>query len=582
MIHRHYNPWHITNSGERAADRQFSMPVGADDFPVHILYQQRISSRFLEVRMAGECDFMVFTQQGIMVIEVKGGLIGFGRSEQGDHGFYRFVKSNMKEHIRNPFLQNDSNKDGVRRFLNEKGIVDIFVGTLVCFPECSFEGDNLGFEALWQPGTGKGLVETIVKALQDQSAEFDRKQELKNRALQVKWRTLTGQDLADTIKLFNPEFDPQLHRSRAMLNKGEAARRADAGFHILSGLDENRRIMVQGPPGSGKTTYAIRIIAKLCIGENKRGLYLCWNDLLADSMRNRIKQPGSGIPEGSIDIYPFYYFIAEMATMLGDPGLLPTFEMVKEGKFKHLVWQCLSRLHKQKSFPKYDFIIADEAQDLFSKGLDQVIKSLLMVNNPLQKGNYYIFYDDCQAYPWAADLEAYIRTRDAVREHSAHFVLSAGLRSSAGEGITELIQDAGQGKADPLKPYGKDVVFVEWKTPAELMALLRRCIEQEKTLTRFKPVEMAVLFTAGLLKEGGGINELLCEATDLELLAPRSETVREDCVNYTKILKSKGLEWEVVYLVCSNISDAKVQYQLFIGGSRARSKVYVFLKNSKN
>jgi len=45
-------PWHITNSGERADDRQFELPPGSDDEPFHIIHQLRISSRFHKTQMA--------------------------------------------------------------------------------------------------------------------------------------------------------------------------------------------------------------------------------------------------------------------------------------------------------------------------------------------------------------------------------------------------------------------------------------------------------------------------------------------------------------------------------------------------
>lgn len=129
MIHRHYNPWHITNTGERAADQQFSMPRGVDDFPVHILYQQRISSRFLEVKMAGDCDFLVFTQHGIMVIEVKGGLIGYGKSDEGLHGNCRLLDGKKKELIQNPFT---SGRYYLVRVLPSLSICNSIVEWLMC------------------------------------------------------------------------------------------------------------------------------------------------------------------------------------------------------------------------------------------------------------------------------------------------------------------------------------------------------------------------------------------------------------------------------------------------------------------
>ena len=46
-------------------------------------------------------------------------------------------------------------------------------------------------------------------------------------------------------------------------------------------------------------------------------------------------------------------------------------------------------------------------------------------------------------------------------------------------------------------------------------------------------------------------------------------------VRYTTALRSKGLEWDTVFLVCSSLTDQKNLFQLFIGASRAKGKVFV-------
>ena len=575
MIHRHYNPWHITNDGERAADRQFVLPTGLEGETFHIIYQLRISSRFHKTQMAGECDFIVLTKYGIIVIEVKGGLMGYGHTDKGDHGFFRLVGDKESERIKNPFTQTDANADAIRKFLREKELMNIFVGTLVCFSECIFEGEGIGNRYLWHLGSGKGLAETVLDAIQEQLSDFTHKQKLRNVALPIQWKILDEQEILHITEILEPEFRPQLYRTHALQNLEESKRRKNEGLHVLNGLSENRRIMVQGQPGSGKTTYALNLIRQLCVEEGKKGLYLCWNDLLAASMEEKTRNSASAIPEENIHIIPLFYFIEELACLAGDPSLKPTFEKVKNREIRNLLSGCLSKLHRMKSLPKYDFIIADEAQDLFDKGLDLIIKSLLKDNNPLQKGNYYIFYDDCQAYPLAHDHDIYIRTRDTLKEASAHYTLFSNLRVNTGEGLTELILDAGNGQADPEKHYGKDVKFVSWKDPEKLLALVRQYIEQEKTLCQINRCNMAVLFSADLLKDDSPIPGFLNSESDFELLLPENYTNNSDKIHYTRALKSKGLEWDVVFLVCSDIRDPLIQYQLFIGASRCRVKVSI-------
>jgi hypothetical protein len=71
MIHRLYNPWQITNDGEREADRHLVLPMEMAGEIVYVLHSLRISSRYHRVQMSGECDFVIYTTKGIMEVEVK-------------------------------------------------------------------------------------------------------------------------------------------------------------------------------------------------------------------------------------------------------------------------------------------------------------------------------------------------------------------------------------------------------------------------------------------------------------------------------------------------------------------------------
>ncbi|HOX75963.1 MAG TPA: hypothetical protein PLB27_14680, partial [Bacteroidales bacterium] len=61
MIHRLYNPWQITNSGEKEADKQLSVQKD-DGEQMFVMHGLRLSSRYHRTQMAGECDFVVLTR----------------------------------------------------------------------------------------------------------------------------------------------------------------------------------------------------------------------------------------------------------------------------------------------------------------------------------------------------------------------------------------------------------------------------------------------------------------------------------------------------------------------------------------
>ena len=577
MIHRLYNPWHIKNSGEKEADKQLSFMEGMDE-TFYVISRLKISSRYHKTQMAGECDFLVITRLGIMVIEVKGGIIGYGKTDNGDHGYYRCGRGRTKEPIREPFTQAEGNADAIRKYLAEKGVRGVFVGSMACFPECVYDDTAIGTACLWHRGLEMKLSPMIFNSLEEKIADFLANEKAKGMNRYSVWIELDEPDMKHICSLLEPEFDPKVYQSKMKLNLAEADRRLNEGLHVLHGLSDNKRLIVEGPPGSGKSTYALDLIARLCKNQGKKGLYLCWNELLAARIQQWVSDAGNEIPAELIRVIPYYELAYELGELSGDKALIPTYDKICRGEMRQQVKGAVNRLGNSKKTVKYDFIIADEAQDLFDKGLDQVIKALLKVNNPLQNGNYYILYDDSQAYPVANDLRDYVRTRDTLKDCGASYKLFSNLRANTGRGIGELILDAGSGTVDIAKDFGEDVLIRQWKEPGDAIRLLNQYILKEKALSTGSPANMAVLFTADLLKKESPFPALLESENSFEMLNAQNLSLSSQKIRYTSILKAKGLEWDIVFLVCSPLTSEKNIFQAFIGTSRAKGRVYLLAK----
>jgi hypothetical protein len=525
--------------------------------------------------MVGECDFIVITRLGIMVLEVKGGEIGYEVSSNKEFGYYRLNQSNQKEFLKkDPFIQVDGNADAVRKHLIEKQWPYLFVGRLVCFPESSFS--NCTNEDLWFLGHPKGLIEMIFDSLKSQIRKNLEINAKKNYVFHHPWDELTLEQIEKLRDDLKPAFDLNVVQTKNRLNLEESRVRLEMGLHILAGLRENQRIMVQGPPGSGKSTYALDLMVSLCKEENKTGIYLCWNELLAARMRLKLEAIFPGESENHIRVVPFYHYISELVELSKDKKITLDYGKIENGEMKLVVKEVFNRLHQSKALIKYDFVVADEAQDLFDLGLDMVIKSVLKVNNPIAKGNYYLFFDDNQAYPKSRELpESYIRARDFLKESSAYYVLFYNLRTNTGNGIEELIGDANRKMAVSNKPYGDDVKFIEYSSQADILPKLKQFINQEKVLLNSSNEDFVVLFTSDLLKEASPFLPFLHENQFLENINFQHPGASKDKVAYTTALKAKGAEWNIVFFVCSSFQKSHQQYQLFIAASRAKSKVFV-------
>ena len=105
-------------------------------------------------------------------MRLKGGIIGYGKQPEGGTGYYRLVRERTRETIDNPFLQVDGNADAVKKYLFEKGLKSVFVGSMVCFPECVFEMKGIGEDDLWHRGHELTLPEMIIDSMERQIEKF--------------------------------------------------------------------------------------------------------------------------------------------------------------------------------------------------------------------------------------------------------------------------------------------------------------------------------------------------------------------------------------------------------------------------
>ena len=319
---------------------------------------------------------------------------------------------------------------------------------------------------------------------------------------------------------------------------------------------------------------------RLCKNEGLKGLYLCWNELLLAEMQYRVADPSAEIPAGRISTKLYFDLTVELGELSGDRSLIPTKDTVKRGGLRECVKGAVAKTRNARNLEKYDFVVIDEAQDIFDKGIDHVIKALLKVNNPLQNGRYYIFYDDSQDYPGNEDLTHYIRTRDMFRSNAASYNLTSNLRINTGHGLDDFIRDASSGCLDTGKDYGKDVSVKGYETPTDAISMIKSCLARETGPGGIKAEDCLVLFTWDLLRKESPFVQILEKDEGFELLKPDNYCSSSAKIRYTTMLKAKGLEKDIVVLVRSSPRDAKNSFQIFIGASRARGKIVMLYSNA--
>lgn len=330
-------------------------------------------------QLQGELDFLVLVPgHGILVLEVKSHL-SVARTSDG-----QWQLGAGRPTARSPFRQASDNMHSVREELLRRRprYSKVLFCWAVCFPRAVFDVEE---PAEWQPwqaidkramATGP-LKQIIVDTLGAARAHVESSPA--GRWFEPACSLPSAGQCVDVASVLRPRFEffesPESRRQR---RDEELKRYTDEQFEVLDLMESNRRVLFEGPAGTGKTLLAVESARRNSLA-GATTLLCCFNRLLGQYIARETA------PLGGVTATTLHKFLLKVSGV--DPPAGATGSFWRE----ELPAAAVAALAGRPGFERFSRLIVDEAQDLMSAPYLDVLD--LLVEGGLAGGRWQMFGD---------------------------------------------------------------------------------------------------------------------------------------------------------------------------------------------
>ena len=369
---------------------------GSED--IFVFHELRIQSA-RERNREFEIDFVVATNKYIVCVEVKGGKINYdpvsGKWTQNGHSFA------------SPVDQAIGNKHAfLNRFRSDLSEIQVYWA--VCFPDVTVSGqlppEVTDINIL--DSVKLGYINEYFKSIESNAHAVNRDHVFPSKNARYAFKRILG----TLTRGFG--FEPSI-ASRLQSNELVFAELLQQQLDVISGLEDNKKLMIKGDAGTGKSLVGLHQLFKR-YEMNEKVLFLTFNRQLAKNFSYLVNRDFTLREDEEIEITNFHQMARRAITEV-DASWWDSFE-AKESEFWDLeVPSKLDECLPMSSYT-YDFIVIDEAQDFLDVWMEPIMKLMK------PEGRISLLMD--------AKQDVYQRSTDFANQGFTSFRLDKVIRSS--------------------------------------------------------------------------------------------------------------------------------------------------------
>jgi hypothetical protein len=496
-----------------------------------------------------EADFVLVTPEGIFVLEVKGGAVR--RIERQ----WWTNESRLKE---SPFDQAAGAAAALFRDLESHcpAIRRAVVGSGVCFPDVAFDASStdvepeLLYDARDADRSFADYVDRLVAFWRGRIRETRR----------VEWRPLSPNDMEAIVARLAGDFAlvPSLRGYVGGVTRS-LVRLTDEQIEGYWGLEDNPRVVVRGPAGTGKTLIAAAD-ARRSAERGLSVLFVCASNALRDHLAAQL----DALP--NITVRAFGQLCSELIHRAAVRDPWPSGAGMREYYDVLRPTAALEALCTMANPPVFDVLIVDEAQDLLTGPAADVLD--MVVSGGWDGGIWRLFLDPVQDVFENSHSEVVDRLdRLAVR-----WRLRVNCRNTA-----QIARDTaiavGTDIQATLPVDGPEAVWLPYHDEREHRRLVARQL-REWLESGLRPEQLTILSL--VRRENSVLADGLPPGVGCRLVdGPLAEARRRGAVQFCTVAAFKGLESDAVLLLDAQLGRRDRAEGLYVAMTRPRALLAV-------